>query len=126
VLFNLLGNSLKFTSRGQITIRSRYYGDNFLLTQVEDTGKGIETEDLENLFDPYQRNTKRETTSGGLGIGLALCKQYIQLHNGKIWAESALGKGTTISFAIPLQTAEKTAQSADGQATAGQGFGGIP
>jgi PAS domain S-box-containing protein len=105
VFFNLLGNSLKFTDRGLITIRTQHYKGGLLLSQVEDTGKGIEKEELDNLFDPYQRSQKQKTSSSGLGIGLALCKQYIELHKGSIWAESIPGKGTTINFVIPLKTA---------------------
>ncbi|MBN1188866.1 MAG: PAS domain S-box protein [Dehalococcoidales bacterium] len=101
VLFNLLSNSLKFTDRGQITIRSLRYDDNQLLIQVEDTGKGIDDAMLKNLFDPYQRNKVQKTSSVGLGIGLALSKYYIELHKGNMWAESVQGKGTTISFTLP-------------------------
>jgi signal transduction histidine kinase len=78
------------------------FATNTLLTQIEDSGRGIEKDVLDNLFDPYLRSTKEKSRSTGLGIGLALSKKYVELHKGKIWAESIAGKGTTISFVIPL------------------------
>jgi len=102
VLFNILGNAIKYTDQGQITIKAVPFGNNLLLTQIEDTGRGIEKETLVNLFDPYLRSLKGKSRSTGLGIGLTLSKQYIELHKGKIWAESTPGKGTTISFVVPV------------------------
>jgi PAS domain S-box-containing protein len=104
ILYNLLGNSLKFTEQGKITLSSRLYGDNQVLVQVQDTGAGMEQGDLENLFDPYLRSQKLKTSSSGMGVGLALSKQYIELHKGRIWADSLPGKGTTIGFVVPLKT----------------------
>jgi len=57
---------------------------------------------MENLFDPYRRRTPAGQSGVGLGIGLALSKIYIELHQGKIWAESIPGKSTTVSFQLPL------------------------
>jgi signal transduction histidine kinase len=102
VLSNLLGNALRYTDQGQITIRCLHHGEDLLLTQIEDSGRGIEKDVLDNLFDPYLRSTKEKSRSTGLGIGLALSKKYVELHKGEIWAESIAGKGTTISFVIPL------------------------
>jgi PAS domain S-box-containing protein len=107
VLSNLMGNSIKYTKGGQISIKSLHYGNNLLLTQIEDSGRGIEKEVLDNLFDPYLRSSREKSKSSGLGIGLALCKQYVELHKGKIWAESTPGKGTIISFTIPLYPSGK-------------------
>ncbi len=102
VLSNLIGNSIKYTSQGSIQVKTSQKNEDYLLVQVEDTGKGIEKEVLENLFDPYTRKTREKSGSTGLGIGLALSKVFVELHNGKIWAESTPGKGTTVSFIIPL------------------------
>jgi signal transduction histidine kinase len=102
VFFNILDNAIKYTDQGRITISSKPDEDHLLLTQVEDTGRGIEKEELDTLFTPHLRSPREKSKSTGLGIGLSLSKKYIELHKGKIWAESPSGKGTTINFAIPL------------------------
>jgi PAS domain S-box-containing protein len=102
VLSNLLGNAIKYTPEGQIEIRSRRESPQWLLIEVQDSGRGIGKEELENLFDPYLRSASQKTKTSGLGIGLSLSKKYIELHQGRIWAASLPGKGTTISFKLPL------------------------
>jgi len=101
VILNLVSNAVKYTEKGEILIKASYYNTEFLLVQVSDTGPGISQEQLVNLFDPYRRHQKEWKTTG-LGLGLALSKIFVELHKGKIWADSTLGKGTTISFIIPL------------------------
>jgi signal transduction histidine kinase len=101
ILTNLVSNSLKFTEKGQIIIASSQVPD-LALIQVRDSGKGINAEVMETLFNPYERTLIKNWTSSGLGIGLALCKIYVELHHGTIKAESQLDKGTTISFTVPL------------------------
>jgi PAS domain S-box-containing protein len=100
VINNLLGNALKFTDRGEIVIKAGPLDAGHLVVRVEDTGCGMERAELDNLFDPYRRKP-REGGRSGLGIGLALSKIFVELHQGKIWAESTPGKGTAISFTIP-------------------------
>jgi len=101
VLTNVVSNSLKFTTQGSIVISSSRTS-NLALIQVKDTGKGISPDEMETLFNPYQRNLKENWKSSGLGIGLTLCKIYVELHHGTIQAESLVGKGSTISFSVPL------------------------
>jgi PAS domain S-box-containing protein len=110
VVMNLLSNAIKFTIAGQITVRARHDSE-FLLVQVEDTGRGIEAERLNNLFDPYRRQPSNDIKNSGLGIGLAICKTLVELHHGKIWAESSSGKGSIFSFKIPLAGADQTKNS---------------
>jgi signal transduction histidine kinase len=106
VIVNLLSNAVKFTNQGEIILRARPYEPGFILVQVEDTGCGIDPEQLNNLFDPYRRKSKEEGPPG-LGLGLALSKILVELHQGKIWAESEAGKGAIISFIVPVKAEVK-------------------
>jgi len=103
VLNNLLDNALKNTStNGRITLRAKQQ-DGQILIEVEDTGCGIPPSKLVKIFQPYQIMNKQNNTSDGMGLGLALSKMLIELHNGKIWAQSSEGKGSTFSFTLPLK-----------------------
>ncbi|MDZ4230507.1 MAG: PAS domain-containing sensor histidine kinase [Dehalococcoidales bacterium] len=102
VVLNLLINASKFTPEGgKITLRARE-DSNSLIVEVQDTGRGIPEEEQSRIFQPYHRQiTDREHLSG-LGLGLSLCKYLVELHGGKIWVESQVGKGSTFGFSIPL------------------------
>lgn len=102
VLHNIIGNSLKFTSHGSIVIRAFKPDSEHVEVKVMDTGSGMKSEDLKNIFDPYHRQNKDKTNTSGLGLGLALSKIYVELHQGTISAESIEGQGTTISFVLPI------------------------
>ena len=102
VMSNLISNALKFTSKGIVSITACKCDSDTVLVQVKDTGKGLEKEETENLFDPYRRKTRDGQQSGGLGIGLALSKMLVDLHRGKIWVESIPGSGSTFSFTVPI------------------------
>ena len=101
VLLNLMNNATKFTpDHGTITVRLKKQ-ETGLVVEVADTGIGIAKEQQDRLFKPYSRvNADRQKTPG-LGLGLALSKQVIELHGGKIWVESDLGKGAIFSFFLP-------------------------
>jgi PAS domain S-box-containing protein len=103
VLSNLLSNAIKFTEKGRIQVNLSASNNQQALIQVSDSGQGIPPDQMLDLFDPYRRKTPANQTNSGLGIGLALSKIIIELHQGKIWAESSMGKGTTISFTLPLK-----------------------
>ncbi len=108
VLANLINNSIKFTpENGQIVVQSSYYGSdpNYVCVSVKDNGEGIAKEDFDKLFKKFQQLDMRLTRkTGGTGLGLALSKQVVELHGGKIWAESeGKGKGTTFSFILPKE-----------------------
>lgn len=72
--------------------------------QIEDSGKGISKEDLDNLFEKYYRGTNTGESHKGSGLGMAIAKQIIEVHNGEIEVESTLGVGTKINIIFPLTT----------------------
>jgi signal transduction histidine kinase len=101
VVLNLMTNATKFTPRGgTITLRARKR-DAELIIEVQDTGIGIATEEQARLFKPYSRLSADMQSQPGLGLGLALAKQVVELHGGKIWVVSEPGKGSTFSFSLP-------------------------
>jgi signal transduction histidine kinase len=103
VLGNLLANSIQYTSRGgSITLGARY-GRKWVVTSVSDTGPGIEEEELPFIFERFHRTDRSRTRdTGGTGLGLSIAKGLVEAHGGRIWAESEAGKGTAISFTLPL------------------------
>lgn len=101
VLVNLLFNAVRFTQRGGVTITA-CVKDHEMLVMVSDTGVGIPLEELPKLFDAFHEVHTPSRGRRGSGLGLAVCKRFIELHGGSIWAESVPGQGTTISFTLPL------------------------
>lgn len=105
VLLNLVGNAVKFTESGSISIdahRSDKY-PNQLVISVTDTGIGIPEDKFEQIFQSFEQaegDTAREY--GGTGLGLAVTRQLVDLHGGKVWVESEVGKGSTFSFTLPI------------------------
>ncbi len=102
VLTNLLGNAVKFTDDGKISIEASIENKNIKVS-ISDTGKGIAEEDMSKLFEKFSqidRFAGKETP--GTGLGLAISKQLIELMGGKISAESVHGKGSTFSFTLPV------------------------
>ncbi len=102
VVNNLLSNALKFTPQGgTIVVTVEDFAQNMRLT-VSDTGRGIHPDDLPNVFDRfYQTNQKDAPVEGGTGIGLALCREFAEVMQGRIWVESSLGKGSQFYFEFP-------------------------
>ena len=108
ILMNLLSNAYKFTAKGKVTIRSKTEQENDqsirITISVTDTGIGITQEQLSRLFRPFsQADSSTQRSYGGSGLGLSICKALIGVLNGKIWLESQLGVGTTVSFTITFQ-----------------------
>lgn len=102
VLLNLLSNAGRFTEQGGVRVTARCEGAT-LVVAVADTGAGIPAEGLRKLFQPfYQIDGSIRRRFGGTGLGLSICKRFIELHDGKIWVESAPGSGTTFYFSLPL------------------------
>jgi signal transduction histidine kinase len=105
VLLNLIFNAIKFTEPGGRIDLSCEEREGRVLVKVSDTGIGIAEENLPKLFNRFtQIDASASRRHEGTGIGLALCKELIDLHRGKIWAESEVGKGTVLSFTLPYLT----------------------
>lgn len=117
VVLNLLINATKFTPEGgNITLRSKAK-DGSLVVEVEDNGPGISKEEQQRLFQAYHRRVNDREHLGGLGLGLALSRHLVELHGGKIWVESQIGKGSTFGFSIPLATASQQEEGLREEAT---------
>jgi len=101
---NLLVNATKFTPEGgTITLRAKEDSGS-IVVEVQDTGYGIPEEEQRRLFRPYHRQIGDREHLSGLGLGLALCKNLVQLHGGRIWVQSEEGKGSTFFFSIPINS----------------------
>ena len=102
-LTNLAGNSLKFTRQGRVEISVGLEGQR-LIYRVKDTGIGIPKDELENVFGEFRQVDATITREfGGTGLGLSITKKFVEMHGGRIWVESELGKGSTFFFSIPLR-----------------------
>lgn len=135
IMFNLLSNAVKFTrGGGSVRVSARHRGTalcgcpregehadsplqngdgNFIEISVTDTGIGIRPEDIEKLFKPFsQLESAYSKNFEGTGLGLALTKRLVELHNGKIWVESEFGKGSTFTFVIPIMQTKRYGPSA--------------
>ncbi|MFC2071573.1 ATP-binding protein [Chloroflexota bacterium] len=117
VVLNLLINASKFTPEGgKITLKAKEK-DATLVVEVEDTGPGIPKEEQERIFQPYYRLINDREHLSGLGLGLALSRHLVELHGGKIWVESQVGKGSTFGFSIPLATTSQQEEDLREEAT---------
>jgi signal transduction histidine kinase len=103
VTSNLLNNAVKYSpTGGRITVTTRAEGDRLRL-DVRDEGLGIPPEALETIFERYSRVDSQATKDiPGTGLGLPIVRQIVQLHGGKVWAESELGRGSVFHVLLPL------------------------
>ena len=102
VLLNLLSNAVKFTPEGgRIDVRAALANGAVELS-VTDTGIGIEPEDHEAVFEEFKQVGKAEKKAEGTGLGLALCRKFVELHGGRIWVKSQLGAGSTFTLSLPM------------------------
>jgi signal transduction histidine kinase len=103
VLRNLLNNALDFTPQGgQVTVSAQPDGA-WMSVQVSDTGPGILPAHLPYVFERFYRaDPSRARATGGAGLGLAIAKQLVEAHGGRVWVESTLGAGATFGFTLPL------------------------
>ena len=108
VLRNLLSNAVKFTkSGGKIFVKAETIDDNTIRVSVEDTGVGIPQKDIERLFKIEEKVSSQGTEGeSSTGLGLLLCKEFVEMHGGKIWVESENGKGSKFSFTIHKKPVE--------------------
>jgi signal transduction histidine kinase len=106
VLLNLISNAIKFTHAGRVLVQVRPEGDSVHVS-VADTGIGISPTDLGRLFEPFQRlDNPLAQQADGTGLGLAISKKFVELHHGRIWAESRESQGSTFHFTLPLTAAQ--------------------
>ncbi|RJE86243.1 response regulator [Paenibacillus sp. 1011MAR3C5] len=105
ILYNLLHNALKYTEEGQIDI-SAEVRDGFVMIHVADTGVGMDEETQARIFLPYEQGAYGVSDGRGMGLGLSICKQLIELHGGELAVQSTPGHGSTFSFQLPLAGAE--------------------
>ena len=102
ILLNLVGNAIKFTETGEVTVSAVVTGKQLTVTVI-DTGIGIAKDKFTSIFDAFEQ-TQGEAERGysGTGLGLSVSKQLVELHDGTIWLESQLGEGSTFGFTLPL------------------------
>ena len=102
MIFNLLSNAVKFTPAGGRRPAGAA-GQGAVRVSVADTGPGIAPEDHERIFEEFQQTEAGIEQREGTGLGLALSKRLVELHGGRIWVDSELGKGSTFVFTLPAR-----------------------
>ncbi|MDN2668771.1 ATP-binding protein [Vibrio sp. 14N.309.X.WAT.E.F5] len=104
ILFNLIGNAIKFTERGHVHVSIKYQQSSFYIT-VEDSGIGISAQQLSSLFSPFvQADSTITRRFGGTGLGLAITKRLVELMRGRIFVNSELGQGSKFEVQLPVST----------------------
>ncbi|MCL6431904.1 MAG: response regulator, partial [Anaerolineae bacterium] len=107
VLLNLVNNAVRFTHQGYIQVGA-YLSDGEVTVYVRDTGEGIPPDKLETIFERFEQvESSGRRPHGGLGLGLAISRQLVRLHGGRMWAESEPGKGSTFYFTLPCTEPER-------------------
>jgi signal transduction histidine kinase len=114
ILWNLLSNAIKFTPRhGRVILRAELDLERVVVS-VEDDGVGIPEGELPHVFERFRQVDGSPTRRHpGLGIGLALTRSLVELHGGKIWAESVVGHGSRFTFALPIRPQDRRLTDAD-------------
>jgi signal transduction histidine kinase len=103
VLLNLVGNAIKFTDVGEVRVSATAANSHFAVT-VTDTGPGIPQEHQARIFEHFhQVDSSLTKAKGGTGLGLAIAKQIVEMHGGRIWVESTLGKGSIFQMELPIR-----------------------
>jgi chemotaxis family two-component system sensor kinase Cph1 len=103
VLSNLVGNAIKFTPKGSITIGAAQHSDEIIVS-VRDTGVGIPPNEIPHVFDRYW-HARRDSATRGTGLGLAIAHGIVLRHDGRIWVESRAGEGSTFYFTLRASAA---------------------
>jgi len=110
VVLNLLSNAIKFTPEGGRIEVSAVPKDGLVEVSVRDTGVGIAPEDQEAVFEEFRQVGTADKKVEGTGLGLTLCRKFVELHGGKIWVKSQVGMGSTFMFVIPVRHEESDAR----------------
>ncbi len=120
ILLNLVGNSVKFTEQGAITIRYGMHNHREIYLKVHDTGVGISEDNLKVIFERFRQVDGSSTRrAGGTGLGLSITQQLVHLHEGEIYAESEPGVGSTFWFTLPVFEGEVLAAELNGASANG-------
>ncbi|MEG3640967.1 PAS domain S-box protein [Magnetococcus sp. PR-3] len=110
ILLNLVGNAVKFTVQGTVTLTLTQLQDGTFHFCIRDTGPGIASDRLETIFDPFvQEDAQIHRTFGGSGLGLSICQKLVAAMQGHLWVESTLEQGSSFYFTLPLPHALTTA-----------------
>jgi signal transduction histidine kinase len=105
VLLNLVGNAIKFTDTGEVRVTAKSVNGHFAII-VADTAPGIPEQEQTRIFDQFhQVDSSLTKAKGGTGLGLAIAKQIVEMHGGRIWVESTLGRGATFQMELPIRAA---------------------
>ncbi|WP_019910138.1 hybrid sensor histidine kinase/response regulator [Paenibacillus sp. HW567] len=112
ILFNLLHNAIKYTNEGSITVSAATQGKQ-LSVHVADTGAGMDQATQARIFEPYEQGQQGINEGGGIGLGLSICKQLVELHGGTLSVRSAPGQGSMFSFTLPLADASDRIRALD-------------
>jgi signal transduction histidine kinase len=103
VVLNLVGNAIKFSDQGAVVIKATSTNGSFTVA-VQDNGPGISPADQGKIFEEFQQADNSATKKkGGTGLGLSISRRIVELHGGKLWVESELGKGSVFQFTLPIQ-----------------------
>ena len=103
ILLNIMSNACKFTSEGYVEVRADVKGDDIIIA-IEDTGPGIAPDGQEAVFEPFQQTDSGLRQGGGTGLGMPISKNLAEIHGGKLWLESEIGKGTTFFVQLPIKS----------------------
>ncbi len=103
IFYNLIGNAIKFTPSGKVTIKTLHW-ESKLQIEISDTGIGIDSSQLSKIFKPFEQVKRSSQPQAGIGLGLAITKQLVELHQGGIHIQSTPGKGTSVNFTLPIST----------------------
>jgi len=107
VLMNLIGNAIKFTDEGEVSVATTVFEGSFLVS-VSDTGKGLSTSDQNVIFNEFQQVDGSSTREkGGTGLGLSIAKKIVNMHGGRIWVESEQLRGAIFKFTIPIRVEQQ-------------------
>jgi signal transduction histidine kinase len=103
VVLNLLSNAIKFTLEGGRIEVGAVLRDGGVEVAVSDTGVGIAPDDQEAVFEEFRQVGTADKKIEGTGLGLTLCRKFVELHGGRIWVKSELGQGSTFTFTLPVR-----------------------
>jgi PAS domain S-box-containing protein len=115
VLLNLVGNAVKFTTTGSVSVAVTAVDHERLRFAVTDTGMGIAPTELVQLFEPFTQTASGRTVQEGTGLGLALCHQYVRLMGGELTADSTPDRGSCFTFTLPLPVVDNNAEPTPGR-----------